>query len=746
MTTGRTTAIEATPQERRIIPRRPAQAITLRSVQSRSEPSGSHEDGVPKDRLPETQVPETHVCAGTALGYAIAATVAGLLLAVLLPTFLLARVGLVLALIVTVWVWASRKLVERFRERNHGRGRGVLRVGVNGGAGVAARMNGRWLLCPAGVVHRALGARGRWHDRPEKAARVALLVPVRGRRSEDRSERLVWARVTLWGPALPGHCDLVVLRSCSRLPSHIGRVRVSEEQCRGDVRIVLPEGSPEPSRSAGACAGSLSEERVTPGRPGEGVLAVSVVGGRSDIVLSGVCLPEHVEGAPVSPKDSKGCTTAVAFLLTGGRTSAASGPPEATVVGSGPAQDLMKKAVTRRLALQTGISTVLTGCAGGVTWWFSQGEEVVPLRGAGWRGLFLTGSETHSRWSGQGLRIDSGSFQEISGYESIRELGSGLLRNLDFVTCPNQTVTDALQKKASEALGRPVPSTPICRDSMVVLAEPDRLRALCRSGILVRVESSGDVYFDLARYVNGRCANRWSHYDKALTNDAGSLVTLHGADPAKAAGGQNLLQALVEAWDGYSDHGRSMFPTTADLWRGGPLVPGRRAPGPLGRGVARSSSDLLSQLVNNTCPMIYTYEHDALRTIMNEGHEDFLLFRTIPECRFTQSLLTFTDRGKALADALGTPQLRDSLRSERIRVMERTTQTEEPERRADRAASEHYEEETNNLHATMRHRVDKVAPAEADEVEIVRWSPRILAVDGTRIEQLLAQYALTHPA
>jgi hypothetical protein len=114
MTNVRTTAIETAPQERGITPRRPTQAITLRSVQSQSEASGSHEDGVTKDRIPEN-----HVCAGTALGFAIAAAVAGLLLVTLLLTFLLARVGLVLALVVTVWVWAFRKLFERFHEREN---------------------------------------------------------------------------------------------------------------------------------------------------------------------------------------------------------------------------------------------------------------------------------------------------------------------------------------------------------------------------------------------------------------------------------------------------------------------------------------------------------------------------------------------------------------------------------------------------------------------------------------------------
>jgi hypothetical protein len=74
------------------------------------------------------------------------------------------------------------------RTGEHDRDRGVLRVGADGGAGVAARVDGRWLLCPAGVVHRALGARGRWHDRPEKAVRVAVLVPVGGEEARTAAQ------------------------------------------------------------------------------------------------------------------------------------------------------------------------------------------------------------------------------------------------------------------------------------------------------------------------------------------------------------------------------------------------------------------------------------------------------------------------------------------------------------------------------------------------------------------------------
>jgi hypothetical protein len=45
----------------------------------------------------------------------------------------------------------------------------------------------------------------------------------------------------------------------------------------------------------------------------------------------------------------------------------------------------------------------------------------------------------------------------------------------------------------------------------------------------------------------------------------------------------------------------------------------------------------------------------------------------------------------------------------------------------------------------MRKRADEVARSETDGVETFHWSPRILTVDGTKIEQLLAQNALAHP-
>jgi len=238
----------------------------------------------------------------------------------------------------------------------------------------------------------------------------------------------------------------------------------------------------------------------------------------------------------VAVPDPDGNTAAVGFLLRVGTDGSRSGPCELTVARGAPARDLMRRAVTRRLALRAGACAALTAGAGGVGWWVlaRDGEGNRPLRAAGWKGLFLTQAGTHPRWPRAGVRIDADSFQELSGYESLSLLDPRRLRELVFVTCPNEAVAAEIQQKASRALGRAVGSTAICTDSMVVLARGDRLPALRRSGILVRVRS-GAVCFDLARYVDGRCARRWSAYDPELVADAGSLVTLYGADPLRAA-------------------------------------------------------------------------------------------------------------------------------------------------------------------------------------------------------------------
>lgn len=124
--------------------------------------------------------------------------------------------------------------------------------------------------------------------------------------------------------------------------------------------------------------------------------------------------------------------------------------------------------------------------------------------------------------------------------------------------------------------------------------------------------------------------------------------------------------------------------------------------------------------------MIYTYEHDALRTILDEGHGDHLLFRTIPELRFTRYLLPLTDGGRLLARAFGTPQVRRSLRAERVRIPPVVPEG------ADIADAEAFEKAVSALHTTMRSRAAPVAP--------VSWSERTLPVDCVRIKIFLAEY------
>jgi hypothetical protein len=647
-----------------------------------------------------------------ATGLALVTTVVGIGAALWLPDLAFGKIFVVLGVLVPLWIW-----YYPFCSAGPGARGSVGLVGDQsrrGGYGL--RVGRRWVVAPVEVVLVVLGRTGRSHQRPGPRERVPVAEPARGGRPEIRGNE---ARVWVWGPSVRvgGASDFAVLRTRRALSTRIRRIRfadVAHIADASDVQIILPgtgsvtsAGMPSVSRTL---AGSLQDHVVVLADSQPVLAGLPVVRrGSPDHRTIAVTLPVLMPGSPLSASPE-------APSVLPGTT-----PDRVDILPGADARQAYHLAVTRRAALQLGGTAALCA-AGGAVWWYV--DRTRPVCGAGWINVFLDGGSRTQPWfTAAGVSIDHG-FVKLSGLESL-ELSTARLRELDFITCPNDFVKERLSDKVNRLLGHPPLALPvICRESMVVLVQQAFVKALLEAGLIVWHDDRRHVWFDLATYL-GRCTTRWKTWDPTIPKDGGALLTLETSDPNTAGGGQNLLSALDDAREQQpAAMRRSAHHETADsLWHRGTGSPEQDPSGPLGRSMPSSSGELFDEARAGHRHMIYTYEHEALAMV--SAQPGFVVFRTIPEVAFAQHLLALTSRGRAVARALTTDGVRKALGNLAIAA---SGQEEQVARRLDDVQTKQW-------------------PALADGLSAkpVSWPPRKLAPNKYDVGELLARYRASLP-
>lgn len=498
---------------------------------------------------------------------------------------------------------------------------------------------GRWLVCPARVVLRALSHP--WYARPRRSDTVSL----RARRPGGTAT--VEAKVALWGPGRAGDdARLAVLRTTKRLPGRGGRAlgaSAPEVESVAVLRAGTTGGTTgwAPGRRTGGSVELDDGSTVTPG---------SVV--VTDDAFVGFVEPDDAQPSVGTPP--------------GGPAPG----PGLTLIDARTAVRLRSIAVSRRTAITGCTAAALVGgTAGGAYWWITRPTRV---NGAGWDVLFAGDDGGPAPWLRGGPVIEQ--FTKQSGREALR-LTTAELEELDVITSPNDFIASELRQHVKSLLGRdPLAVETICTDSTVVLARRSFLPAMATGRMLVRPKGRDGVYLDLARYLEC-CHTRWSDLDPALarlvTDVGGQQVTIDTADPRTSGGGQNVLAALERTRSTMprKEQKASGFATTESLWRHDPY-----RQGPLARRMPSSSSDLLDTLRSGDRPVIFAYEHDALREVTTDP--GLVLLRTIREARFTQKLVVLTEAGQTIRRRLRSSAAADYLSDRGIKVPGRETKVE----------------------------------------------------------------------
>jgi hypothetical protein len=166
----------------------------------------------------------------------------------------------------------------------------------------------------------------------------------------------------------------------------------------------------------------------------------------------------------------------------------------------------------------------------------------------------------------------------MSGREALA-LGPDELRELDFITAPNELLANQLCRHVKKQTGHE-PDRPmmICRETMMAVARTVFLPALVGYGMLLRYGGGiHGIYFDLTRYLK-RCNYTWGSKDPYLGGrdprlqvQPDALVTIDTSDPVISGGGVTFLQLLeyTRSEMGVSDKAQSTFTTPESLWRAG---------------------------------------------------------------------------------------------------------------------------------------------------------------------------------
>jgi hypothetical protein len=388
--------------------------------------------------------------------------------------------------------------------------------------------------------------------------------------------------------------------------------------------------------------------------------------------------------------------------------------PEPSSVGATPGHP-----VSRRTALWAGAAAVATAAlaGGGLMWWRTASRGGRPLRGAGWKDPFLTdGDQAQHWWGGSDVTFET-TFTPLSGSECLT-LDEAAIRRLDFVTCPNGVIADAMQERVRSVLGRPpMARQALCTGSFVVMVHWEMLGSLSNAGVLVRPTGvSAGARFDLNRYLQV-CTDQWGEYDRYLTTASNRAIALDNADPLTTTSGQALLAALDDARDDKDHSEDSGFPTSQSLWHSGTSATGENPSGPLTRKTASDDSRLVQELLAGDRQMVYVDETLALRTVLGEGKTDYVVLRTVPEATYTRYLLVLTEEAEILGRRIVEPKIAKSLAERWIR-------------------GKGQEAEISGRVHTLGLQWESALT----DVQVVSWKDRALSLDELDVSPLLDKY------
>jgi hypothetical protein len=541
--------------------------------------------------------------------------------------------------------------------------------------GCAVRVGSRYLITLPSVVNRALNRGEVGSDRPYSGAQVEVVF---GAKSPADSARPRMAKVVEWGPLRPGRPNIVVLRSIGRLPWQIPVLKLARRPNRGLVRrsaqvrarMILPgtDVGAGTHREAGAGPGAAAIAPGTTGGDHEEVdvdLRDRVLVARRDVGLDSA-------GAPILPVAPTGGMLALVAPDTpdasGGDTRDGDRCSErlVPVVEADEVRAVLRPVQRRTLLRYAATGAGLAAIGGGVV---VSGTIINPgpvaaapkqLHGLGWDVLFR--DEKIQRYLREVGKLDATDVKRLSGVMMLNLTKENLV-DLDFVTCPNLAIANHVKRSAGELLGRPIPTpTPICTESMVILARAHTRTALTEAGLLVRVDVGGDpqVRFDFGAYLR-RYGQSWKGADPKFQGRFGSTpIKIAYSDPTQAGGGLVYLAILdwVQQALGRDRSARQLPKERSQyqsLWNG---------KGPLSGEGADATAKLNAQLESGYEEMILTYEHEAISFLLRPGiaAQDYVLLRTSPEAKVDQSFVSLSDNGADLADRVA----RDSQLAEKL--------------------------------------------------------------------------------
>jgi hypothetical protein len=384
-------------------------------------------------------------------------------------------------------------------------------------------------------------------------------------------------------------------------------------------------------------------------------------------------LPPGAAGAPVlagPPDANTGPVVAFVAAEAGGQVGQvgqAPVPPPGTarsvpLVAADEAQ-LLLDSVNRRQVLKfgaLGAVGAVVAVGGGTFLALRPGEHLPPMliKGAGWSGLFddqlvTAGLDTELR-AAPGLEASAYTYdvKQMSGVESLGKLTPQLLRDYDFITCPNDAVRESLEDAIRKA-GKTSEANELCHGSMVLLVRRNAIRALQQADLLLSFEQQEaggpEVRFDVQAYLSryGSLPS-WGAADPDFVgNYSGDPIKIEFSDPSQAGGGELFLAMLRKAQTGLRLKGERGRPEW--LWG---------EDGPLYAYGAKATKQLLRTFLNGgPQQMVFVYEHDVIAALLKEPERarNFVLLRTSLEAVFTQFVLSLSEAGGVVRKALTGP-------------------------------------------------------------------------------------------
>jgi hypothetical protein len=390
-------------------------------------------------------------------------------------------------------------------------------------------------------------------------------------------------------------------------------------------------------------------------------------------------LPPGSAGAPVlagDPDANSGAVVAFGAAEAGGQGGQVPVPPPGTgrpvpLVAADDAQ-LLLDSVNRRQALKLGAVGAVVAVGGGAFLTVRSRERLTPrvIKGAGWSGLFddqlvRAGLATALR-AAPDLEPSAYAYdvKQMSGVESLTKLTPQMLRDYDFVTCPNNAVRERLVLKIHEVGTTSVPHE-FCQGSMVLLVRRRAVRALQRAGLLFLEQGKAgeqEVRFDVQAYLGGYDRlPTWREADLDFVGGhPGDPIKIWFSDPSTAGGGELFLAMLRQVQKSLQLKGARKGPEW--LWvDDGPLN---------AYGQATTKMLLRTFLDGGPQEMVFVYEHDVIAALLEKPElaKNYVLLKTSPEAVFTQFVLSLKSAGEVVGKALNGELARTLFKQFKVRA------------------------------------------------------------------------------